>query len=183
MITASQHGSCTSYHWNCKFIAGLVCSIPRIKKDISIHITRKMHICKMCISWLCYVNWNIRISPWWHNLDSRDDVASVLQTVQNRCFQKTRFCTNDAMTKNKWKQHPELQESVHQATHQKSEREDYLNIDSEVEIGTGAKKIDKFIEKCQHSKNRRVIRGGRKNWPEMTCGVQIETILQTIKKK
>jgi len=47
-----------------------------------------------------------------------------------------------------------------------------------VEIGTAAKKIDKFIEKCQHSKNRGVIRGGRrKNWPEMTCGMQIETIL------
>jgi len=95
MITASQHGSCTSYHWNCKFISGLVRSIPRIKKDISIHITKQMHICKMCISWLCFVNWNIRISPWWSTLDSRGDIASVSQTIQNRCFQKTRFYTND----------------------------------------------------------------------------------------
>jgi hypothetical protein len=44
---------------------------------------------------------------------------------------------------------PEL---VHQATHQNSETEDYLNIDSEVEIQTTVKKIDKFIEKCQHTK-------------------------------
>jgi hypothetical protein len=99
MITASQHGSCTSYHWNCKFISGLVCSILCIKQDISIHITRKMHICKMCISWLCYVNWNICISPCWSNLDSRGDIANVLQTVQNRCFQKTRFYTNDVNNK------------------------------------------------------------------------------------
>lgn len=99
MITATQHGSCTSYHWNCKFISGLLCSIPHIKKDISVLITRKMHIYKMCISWSYYVNWNIHISPWWSNLESRGDIASVLQTVQNRCFQKTRYYINDVNDK------------------------------------------------------------------------------------
>jgi hypothetical protein len=82
------------------------------------------------------------------------------------------------MTKKQMKATSRSQESVHQATHQKSATEDYLNIHSDVEIGTAVKKIDKFIEKCQHSKKRKVKRGRRKkNWPEMTCGVQIETIL------
>jgi hypothetical protein len=58
------------------------------------------------------------------------------------------------MTKKQMKGISRTLEPVHKATYQNTEKEDYLNIDNDIEIGTAVKKLEKFNEICQQSKEK-----------------------------